>query len=833
MLPNLGPALLDALADAIVAADASGTIVEINAATERLLGWPRAELVGRSLETIQPERLRAAHRAGFARFLATRESRILGKPVRVPALRKDGAEIDVELTISMVAAPDGGDLFVASLRDLRERVELERQLTIGRTMRAATLAAARLTSRLDLEHILQTAVESLVHDFGAALARLWVHAPDEGVLHLRASAGLSTSLTGTHARIDVATYPYKVGVVARTRQPFVRNRLDDDPQFDAAWVAREGLRAVAALPLVVAGELRGVFAAFFTAPLDPEVSELLGTFAAMVAASLNDVQLFSRERAAHEWLETTLRSIGDGVIATDESARVVFLNDNAQKLTGWSAAEARGRPVAEVFRVVQGDTAVPQLDPIGPVLRTGAATELASPSDLVRRDGSRVAVADSAAPIRDAGGAVRGVVLVFRDVSANKLVARRRSFLHRATAELGRSLDWRVNLAEAVRLAVPSIADGALVEVVDADGHLQRIAAAHVDPGCLDALASLRAAFPPARLADDGATTGPGTDAPMFVASVAEALSAAAPSHDRAEGPPLPRLRSYARFPLQTRDRRVGVLTMVSHDRFWDDGDRVVIEELAQRMALAIDNANLYEDAQRAVAARDDFLSIASHELRTPLTSLRLLLQTSVRQLRRGDGLDAGSALDKLLAIERQASRLSTLIDQLLDISRIDARRMKLTLEPVDLSAVVAEVLTRHRSDAARAGCSIEVRTPGPLVGRWDAGRLDQVVTNLVGNAIKYGAHHPITIDVRREGEHAVLEVADAGIGIAPEHHRRIFERFERASSSRNYGGFGLGLWIVGMILDALGGTIAVDSALGKGARFTVRLPFGPALPEP
>lgn len=183
---------------------------------------------------------------------------LLGRPVRVPALRYDGSEIDVELVISAHALEGQGALFVAALRDLGDRVELERQLAIGRHLKAATGAAARLTAHLDATHVVTTAVDVLVADFDAALARIWLHRADEGVLELVASAGQSTATTTSRRhRLDLATYPYKVGEVGRSRRPFVRNGLAGDPQFEQDWVAREGISAAALYPLVVADELVG------------------------------------------------------------------------------------------------------------------------------------------------------------------------------------------------------------------------------------------------------------------------------------------------------------------------------------------------------------------------------------------------------------------------------------------------------------------------------------------------------------------------------------------------------------------------------------------------
>jgi len=174
--------------------------------------------------------------------------------------------------------------------------------------------------------------------------------------------------------------------------------------------------------------------------------------------------------------------------------------------------------------------------------------------------------------------------------------------------------------------------------------------------------------------------------------------------------------------------------------------------------------------------------------------------------------------------IRRNVERLSRLITNLLDISRIGEGRLALELEPVDLSDLVCEVAGRFEDELSRAGSTLQLDVPGPVVGRWDRLRLDQVVTNLVANAVKYGPGKPIEVWVRTDGDRVDLAVRDHGIGIPREAQQRIFERFERAVSDRHFGGFGLGLWISRRIVESLGGTIGVESEPGQGATFTVEL---------
>ncbi|MGZ3458169.1 MAG: sensor histidine kinase, partial [Archangium sp.] len=246
--------------------------------------------------------------------------------------------------------------------------------------------------------------------------------------------------------------------------------------------------------------------------------------------------------------------------------------------------------------------------------------------------------------------------------------------------------------------------------------------------------------------------------------------------------------------------------------------------------SLAVDNARLFQQAQQAIRVREDFLAIASHELRTPLTPLQLQLQQLVRRAPQL-ALDEQAAAwmkQRFRLIQHQLQRLARLIDDLLDISRLVGGRLRLDLEPVSLPAVVRDVLERLREEGevARHGSDIRLHLAEGPPGRWDRLRLDQAVSNLLSNALKYGAGQPIELSVRHDARHATLVVEDHGIGIPPEDQERIFGRFERAVSVRHFGGFGLGLYITRQVVEALGGTIHLESQPGQGATFIVTLPL-------
>ncbi len=248
-----------------------------------------------------------------------------------------------------------------------------------------------------------------------------------------------------------------------------------------------------------------------------------------------------------------------------------------------------------------------------------------------------------------------------------------------------------------------------------------------------------------------------------------------------------------------------------------------LLEMLAGFAALALQNDALVRDLRRAVQAREEFMTVAAHELRTPVAALSLTL-------RRAAGARAGDPAAELELLrrrvsrgERQTARLATLVDVLLEASHAPRDRIELSRQRVDLAGLAAEVVLR----LGASGAALALRSDGPVVGQWDAHRLRQIVENLVANALKFGQGRPVEVSVSQQGGEAQLVVSDRGIGIAAEHQDRIFEKVARAVSIRNYGGLGLGLWIVRQNVQAHGGSIVVESHPGTGSRFAVTLPLG------
>ncbi|MFL5814318.1 MAG: PAS domain S-box protein [Bdellovibrionia bacterium] len=290
-------------------------------------------------------------------------------------------------------------------------------------------------------------------------------------------------------------------------------------------------------------------------------------------------------------------------------------------------------------------------------------------------------------------------------------------------------------------------------------------------------------------------------------------------------------VHSWVIVPLRMADQMIGTLTVFRYRSApsYTVEENIWLQEVADRAALSIDNARLYTDAVQAIQLREDFMSIASHELKTPLTPLKMQLQLLSHLVQTGV-MNVGPLEDKLKKVisdsDQQIVRLSRLVDDILDATRLRTGQFALQREIVDLNSVVAGAIDRLKESKMSGANAIEFH-PGQLkAGFWDRLRLEQVVTNLISNALKFGAGKAVIVKTSMQDGYAFFSVKDFGIGIAKESHKKIFERLERAVSVKQYGGLGMGLFIARQIVDLHGGRILVESSPGAGSTFTVELPF-------
>jgi PAS domain S-box-containing protein len=482
---------------------------------------------------------------------------------------------------------------------------------------------------------------------------------------------------------------------------------------------------------------------------------------------------YSREISPQ--LRELLEAAPDAMVIADQSGRILLLNSQVEKLFGYERGELIGRPVELLMpgRYRPGHVGHRHAYFSDPRARSmgGLGSELMA----ARKDGSEFPAEISLSPMRTDQGTV--AIASIRDVTARRRVeARFRTVLDAAP-------DPIIITNGEGRIVILNAA----TERMFGYGRLELLGHPAIDvlPG-----------YPSRAFQPDPSRRGPAHREHAAIELVGR-------RHDG---------RTFnAEITLSPLETEEGPMTIAA------------VRDLTERRRAEEERAR-FREAQEAIRIRDEFLSIASHELKTPLTAMLMHIQSLLRVLEPGRS-DPQRLQSKVGTIQRMAHRLNDLIGELLDVSRITAGRLNLQRELVDLTRMVREVVARFDEAAARAGCEIRVHAPRPVAGYWDPNRLDQIVTNLLSNAIKYGAGEPVDIEVGSNEGMAWFKVRDRGIGIAPEHQSRLFQRFERVVSNRNYGGFGLGLWIVRQLVEAHGGAVRLESALGVGSEFLVELP--------
>jgi len=486
-------------------------------------------------------------------------------------------------------------------------------------------------------------------------------------------------------------------------------------------------------------------------------------------------------------LSVTLKSIGDAVIVTDSHGRIVSLNPVAERLTGWPEGEARGKPLDDVFRVVDEDTRATVENPVIRALRTGAITGLANHTLLIARDGTETPIDDSAAPVRNDEGLLVGCVLVFRDVGP-----RRR--WERSLQQSGRT--------SAYLAAVVESSDDAIV----------------------------------AKTLDGIITAWNGGAERIFGYTAAEAVGQpitliVPPDRMDEERGILERLRRGERMEhFETVRRAKGgrdVQVSVTISPIRDEAGAIIGASKVGRDIT--DRKRMEQDLRDADRRKDEFLATLAHELRNPLAPIRNALQ-----IMRRPGTDRGQIETARDIMERQLEQMVRLIDDLIDVSRISRGALDLRREPVDLADVVQHAVEASGPLIEGAGQVLTVDLPDdPVPLDADLQRLAQVFSNLLNNASKFTPRGGrIAIEVERMDGTVAVIVRDTGVGIPPDKIGSIFDLFTQVESplERTQSGLGIGLTLVKRIVEMHGGTVEAKSAgMGSGSEFVVRLPLGTA----
>jgi len=487
-------------------------------------------------------------------------------------------------------------------------------------------------------------------------------------------------------------------------------------------------------------------------------------------------------RRGGEMLEVTLKSIGDAVIVTDVPGRVTFLNPVAEQLTGWPLADARGQPFEKIFCIVNEQTGAPVEHPVAKVLETGGIVGLANHTVLIARDGRRIPIDDSGAPVRLANGELVGIVVVFRDITDRKLAERERAWL-----------------AALVNSSDDAIASKTLDGVVTS-----------WNPG-----AARLFGYRPEEIIGKSITT---IIPPELYAEEDEILARLR----RGES-----IEHYETVRVAKDGRRIDISLTVSPVR-GEDGTIIGASKIARDITRRKRNELALREADRQ---KDEFLATLAHELRNPLAPIRAAAELLKNASSLAPELRAATAI-----LDRQARQMTHLVDDLLDMSRVTSGRIRLHREPLDVAELLRTLVDTYRQSAEMARRQLMLATPGePVHVDGDRTRLTQVFSNILHNAVKYTPPDGrIEVTLRTDRGHAIASIRDNGMGIPVEMLDHIFEPFAQLDRSyeRPDGGLGIGLTLARRLVELHQGRIEARSAgRGNGTELLIELPSTTATP--
>jgi PAS domain S-box-containing protein len=551
--------------------------------------------------------------------------------------------------------------------------------------------------------------------------------------------------------------------------------------------------------------------------------------ASVITAYTRDMtERHAAERRADEsraLLHAILNNTTDAIFVKDLEGRYLAINlagaavlhRTPDEVVGHTNFDFLESEIAEALR--QGELEV---------LRTGATVQK---EDLVKVDAVPRYYLSARGLWRDAEGVIAGIVGIATDITDRRRREKATSLLADAGRVLAESLDFRITLNAVARLVTPALADWCTVVLLNGAGELETLAVAHADPEKVAWAREVGERYP----VDASSPTGvprvvrTGTSE-VYTDITDEMLVGAAKDREHLELLRHLGMRSVMIVPIQAHGRTLGALTLIGAEsgRQFTQADLPIVEELARRSALAIENAELFQAAAAANRAKSEFLASMSHELRTPLNAI--LGYTSLL----ADGITGPvipAQQEQLLRIRASATHLLGLIDEVLSFSRLEAGREQLSMHEVDVRGVLDEAAALVRPMAAAKQLPLEIDPPpatgGPLRLQSDVLKLRQILVNLLTNAVKFTDHGSVTLSARADADDVVFTVTDTGIGIPSSHLEHVFDAFWQVeqAASRRVGGTGLGLSVTRRLARLLGGDVSVRSAPGQGSTFTVRLP--------
>jgi PAS domain S-box-containing protein len=529
------------------------------------------------------------------------------------------------------------------------------------------------------------------------------------------------------------------------------------------------------------------------------------------------------QRRQHSLLRAIAEGTSDAIFVKDREGRYLLINSAGAELAGKKVEDVLGRDDRDLF---SPETAKAIMDRDRAVMASGTTAtyeELTTSAETTRT------YLSTKGPFRDHEGRVIGLFGISRDITARLRAERSARFLADAGVALAGVVDAESTLQKVARLAVPFFADWCVVDMVEAEGPMRRVAVAHSDPRRTDLGYELAKRYPvhpslshgPPRVLRTGRSEMMADTSDEFLVQAARD-----PKHLailRQLG-----LKSYLWVPLKARGKNVGVISFVTAEsgRHYDLADLAVAEELARRASIALENAQLYAELRLADRRKDEFLATLAHELRNPLAPLRNALEILKSPNVEPAVIDQARGM-----MDRQVRQLVRLVDDLLDVSRIMQGKIELRKERIDLVVAVQHALETAQPAIAGAGHQLRCDLPPePLILEADPIRIAQAIANLLHNSAKYtepGGR--IAISAARENGEAVVRVRDTGVGIAADMLPRIFDLFVQGDrrQNRSQGGMGIGLTLVRSLAEIHGGRVSARSdGPGKGSEFVLRLPL-------
>jgi PAS domain S-box-containing protein len=797
---------------AIIAPD--GTYVEQNEAHARLTGWSTHELIGNSPAIHLGEETFAAvlqrlRTDGY--FLGEVESRDSSGRVRI-----------VELSAFPVHDGRGNVVaYVGAKRDVSQRRAAEHETRRRfEQLQAVYRMSAALGTATDVDMIFREALDCLCTSLRVPRASVLLFDSD-GVMRFKAWRGLSEE----YRRAVEGHSPWAVNEPA-PRTFSVRDVAAESSLGDLREVIlREGIAAAAFVPLLCRGVLLGKFMLYFEQPhvLADEELRLAETVAGHVAFAIarnrSDAALSRRERE----FEALAEHSPDIIVRFDRELRHLYVNPAVERASGVRRDTMIGRTNEELG--MDPVLAAEWRTVITRVFEDGqpAATEFSYPTPHGQRW-----YASTIVPEFVEDDVVHTVLASTRDITSLKRAEQRQRLLAEVSGAMSARLDYRDALQDVARLVIDSFADGCAVDLARADGTLERLALMDRDPEHTATVIELEQRYPtpPDSPAGHAAAFRTGRTN-VYGRLPDDLLRAASVDDEHFRLWKSLKMSGGVNVPLIARGRTIGVVTFVLHEprAAYDSDDIAFAEELAERVAVAVDNLRLFQAATAASQAKSDFMATMSHELRTPLNAI--MGYADLLEMRITGPLNDGQST-QLERIRNSAEHLLSVIEEILTFSSCEAGREAVHCEPVDVNQLARTAVEMLHPAALQANLIVQIDLPSePVIVDTDGHRLRQVLLNLLTNAVKFTPDGSVSLSARLDNGVVSFTVTDTGIGIDREDWQNIFEPFWQVDggATRRLGGTGLGLTVSRQLIDLLGGTIDVHSVPGQGSAFTVRLP--------